>query len=245
MKPVIGVTPLVDEERGSYWMIPGYMRALEKCGALPVMLPLSSDPDALARAAGVCAGFLFTGGQDVDPALYGEKLSPLCGRPCRERDAMDFALLSLCERLDIPAFGICRGIQIMNVRFGGTLHIDLPGETGADHCMKPPYDRVFHSVDILPGTPLARIVGGGRLGVNSYHHQAVKTLSPRLRAAAVSDDGIVEGAYMPGKKFFVGVQWHPELSYESDPASLALFGAFVSACENDRQNACDFSAGMI
>ena len=95
--------------------------------------------------------------------------------------------------------------------------------------MTPPYDRVVHRVDIARPSPLYDIAGRTSLGVNSYHHQCVKELSPRLTAAAVSEDGITEAAYMPGKRFVLAVQWHPELSYKSDEVSRALFGAFVRA----------------
>ena len=138
-RPVIGVVPLFDSEKNSYWMIPGYMRGLEAAGALPVMLPLTTDRAEISQLAKLCGGILFTGGQDVSPAIYGEKASPLCGEICDDRDNMERELLRLAVENDIPSLGICRGIQLMNAALGGSLYQDLPAEypSQTDHHMPP------------------------------------------------------------------------------------------------------------
>lgn len=230
-RPVIGVVPLFDSEKNSYWMIPGYMRGLEAAGALPVMLPLTTDRAELSELAQLCSGILFTGGQDVSPRIYGENASPLCGEACDERDNMERELLRLAVENDIPSLGICRGIQFINAALGGSLYQDLPTEHPSDteHHMSPPYDRVCHRVDIVKGSPLHVLLKKEVLGVNSYHHQAVKQLAPCLRAMAYSEDGITEAVYLPDRRFIWAVQWHPELSYLSDEDSMAIFNAFVSA----------------
>lgn len=230
-RPVIGVVPLFDSEKNSYWMIPGYMRGLEAAGALPVMLPLTTDRAELSELAQLCSGILFTGGQDVSPRIYGENASPLCGEACDERDNMERELLRLAVENDIPSLGICRGIQFINAALGGSLYQDLPTEHPSDteHHMSPPYDRVCHRVDIVKGSPLHALLKKEVLGVNSYHHQAVKQLAPCLRAMAYSEDGITEAVYLPDRRFIWAVQWHPELSYLSDEDSMAIFNAFVSA----------------
>lgn len=233
MRPVIGIVPLYDETNGSYWMLPGYMQALERGLATPVMLPLTTDKEALLYFIRTCDGLLFPGGQDVDPALYGEAPLPACGAPCRERDAMEKILFDAALQLDKPVLGICRGIQLMNVLTGGTLYQDLPSQrpTGVEHHMTPPYDRAVHTVRIDRESPLYPIIGQEEYAVNSYHHQAIKELSPKFRAAAVSEDGLVEGIWMPGKRFIVAVQWHPECSFLVDPAAQRLFDAFVKAAK--------------
>lgn len=230
-KPLIGVVPLYDSEKESFWMLPGYMEGIEAAGGIPVMLPMTADDGILEELVGTLDGFLLTGGQDVDPALYGAVKSPTCGETCPARDAMEPKLLTLALDADKPVFGICRGIQLLNVCLGGTLYQDLPAEHGStvDHHMTPPYDRAVHEVTILAGTPLAALLGKMRLGVNSYHHQAVKTLAPALRPMALADDGLVEAAYLPGKRFCMAVQWHPEFSYKTDADSHALLAAFVRA----------------
>lgn len=130
--PLIGILPLYDSEKESYWMLPGYMKAVEQAGGIPVMLPLTGEEQALAALARSLDGFLFTGGHDVDPALYGEEIAEACGELCRERDRMEAQLFRLALELDKPAFGICRGLQLFNVLLGGTLHQDLPSAAGFD-----------------------------------------------------------------------------------------------------------------
>ena len=149
-KPLIGVSTLYDSERDSYWMLPGYMKGIEECGGIPVMLPLTSDTDIISRLAREFDGFLFTGGQDVNPKLYGDPLSSKCGETCCERDEMELALLNEIIALDKPLLGICRGIQFLNAALGGTLYQDLPTEHPSEivHCMKTPYDRAAHNVHI-------------------------------------------------------------------------------------------------
>ncbi len=232
MKKVIGLIPLYDDEKDSLWMLPGYMKVLEACGALPIVLPLTSDPAELRDAFSLCDGILMTGGHDVDPELYGEKASEACGIPCRPRDEMERFLFSLCLQEDKPVLGICRGIQLMNVLLGGDLYQDLPTEHPSDteHHMSPPYDRPIHRVEVEAGTRLSDLIGAGEYAVNSYHHQAVKTLAPRARAMARSEDGLVEALEVPGQRFAVGVQWHPEFAFEKDPKCRTLVQAFVDAC---------------
>lgn len=230
MRPVIGIVPLYDEEKQSYWMLPGYMKALEACLSIPVMLPLTQDKTELLYFIRQCDGLLLPGGQDVEPSLYGEVRSDQCGPTCPARDAMEGLLLDAAIQLDKPVLGICRGLQFLNAHTGGTLYQDLPSEhPGLSHRMTPPYDRVAHQVTVERESPLFEIVGDTGYGVNSCHHQAIKDLSPILSAAAISEDGLIEAAWMPGKHFILGVQWHPEFSYQSDPVSMRLFEAFVKA----------------
>lgn len=232
MKPVVGLIPLVDEARESLWMLPGYMQGVERAGGLPVMLPLSGDAQALEQIAALCDGFLLTGGHDVSPELYGAQRLPACGACSTERDRMETALLRLAMRAGKPVLGICRGIQLINAALGGTLWQDLPSQrpSGVEHHQRPPYDVPVHSVNVLPGTPLAALLGVSRLDVNSYHHQAIREISPELSPMALSEDGLVEAVWHPGQRFLWAVQWHPEFCRADDPAAQAIFRAFVGAC---------------
>lgn len=231
MKPLVGLIPLYDEKKESYWMLPGYMKMLQEQGAIPVMLPLTSDESILAPLAHKCSGFLLTGGQDVSPELYGEQRLDTCGALCKERDEMEKYILQQAILQDKPVLGICRGIQFLNVYLGGTLYQDLPTEYSShiQHHMEPPYDREAHTVTILENTRLSQIIGAGRIGVNSYHHQAVKTLGKGLVCEVVSEDGLIEAVAMEGKKFIVGVQWHPEFFFKKDANSVKIAEAFVSS----------------
>ncbi len=229
-KPIIGLMPLWDEQKQSLWMLPGYADGILAAGGIPVMLPLTSDASVLLQLAKTCDGFLFTGGQDVSPELYNS--SPqfdniIC---CENRDAMELILLKEILKTDKPILGICRGIQFINAALGGTLYQDLPHELGVLHCQKPPYDKAFHEVTIIKDSPLYELLKTEKTAVNSYHHQAVKTISTRLLPMAVSVDGITEALYMPGKKFVWAVQWHPEFSFKSNNESMEIFRHFINCC---------------
>ena len=229
-RPVIGVMPLMDFERESYWMLPGYFHGVEQAGGLPVMLPLSAEPALVDRALALCDGFLLTGGHDVDPALYGEE--PLPGTDtCPERDAMEARLIAGALATERPLFGICRGIQMLNVALGGTLYQDIPTQLPSEleHHMSAPYDRAVHEVRLVPGTPLYDLLGRDVLPVNSYHHQGVARVAPGLEVMASAPDGLVEAVRVPEARFVWAVQWHPEFMPVNDPPSAALFHAFVQA----------------
>lgn len=234
-RPMIGVIPLVDLQRDSDWMLPGYLNGLLEAGGLPVMLPLTGDPSVLAQLAGRMDGFLFTGGQDVSPALYGEAPLPLCGECCPERDRMEEILLELAWKADKPLLGICRGIQLLNAALGGSLYQDLPAQLPSDvtHCQAAPYDVPVHTVCLEPDTPLHALLGKPEIEVNSYHHQGIKRLAPALRAMAHAPDGLVEAVYAPAKKYIWAVQWHPEFSYRRDRQSRKIFESFVRAMQKE------------
>jgi len=242
-KPVIGITPLIDYEKESYWMLPGYMSGIENAGGIPLMLPLTEDPEDIRQLLDLCDGILIAGGQDVCPVIYGEEELPCCKETAPERDRMELILLDEALSRDIPVFGICRGLQFINAALGGTLWQDLPSQRPSDtvHVMQKPYDAAQHKVRVLPGTRLFELLAdnaadreqdGLIIGVNSLHHQAVKELSPRLEAMALSEDGLVEAIRMPQKSFVWAVQWHPEFSWRVNADSRKLFLAFVTAAQN-------------
>ncbi|MCR5020098.1 gamma-glutamyl-gamma-aminobutyrate hydrolase family protein [Ruminococcus sp.] len=123
--PIIGIIPLIDYSKDSYWMVPGYVNGLKKAGAFPIILPIINTDTEAEMLADMCDGFLFTGGQDVDPAIYGERKSELCGECCPEHDVMEKLLLDVGMKRDKPILGICRGIQFINAILGGTLWQDI------------------------------------------------------------------------------------------------------------------------
>ena len=229
MKALIGVMPLWDDEKESIWMLPGYLDGIQKAGGIPIVLPLSSDEGDLEHLVKMCDGFLFTGGHDVSPELYQEKLLNKYVVCCSRRDAMEKIVLQKVLELDKPLLGICRGIQFLNAALGGTLYQDLPTERPSvmEHHQQAPYDVPVHRVKILKDSPLFQCLGVEELLVNSYHHQAVRRMSPMLKPMAVSEDGLVEALYMPGHRFVWAVQWHPEFSYKTDVSSIQILQAFV------------------
>jgi len=206
-----------------------YLNAIWRAGAIPVLLPIDENPDRALEMLEMVDGLLISGGNDVSPEMYGSKENK-CGTLDRSRDAMEKYLLEKALEKDMPVLGICRGVQLMNAALGGTLHQDLPSEGYPNHTIVE-FDRnvVTHTVEVKESTLLAEILGSGELGVNSFHHQAVDKLADGLEAAAVSKEGIVESVYMPGRKFVLAVQWHPEMMYDSE-VQKKIFEAFVGAC---------------
>lgn len=232
MQPLIAVSPLWDETRESIWMLPGYLENLQTAGAAPFILPFTNDQDVLGRLLENADGLLLTGGQDIHPGRYHQKIHKHCGTISRQRDMMDAFLLEYALRRDIPVLGICRGFQFLNVHLGGTLYQDLPsqfmGEIG--HAQKPPYTNRTHRVDLSRGTPLSVVLRRDSIKVNSIHHQGICDLAPQLRINAVAEDGLIEAADMPGKRFVLGVQWHPEVHGYEDFCTRAIFTEFIMAC---------------
>lgn len=231
-KPLIGITTLIDEKLESYWMLPLYTEAVAKSGGVSVILPPFSGADEAAPAVRALDGLLFTGGEDIDPIYYGEEIHPAIGEISAKRDISEFLLMKEALAADKPVFCVCRGFQLLNVFFGGTLYQDLPSQYDSTvrHRQEKPYDKPAHAVTVAKGSPLARIAGTGEFGVNSRHHQAVKDLAQGLTAMAVSEDGLVESAFAPGHPFVMGVQWHPEHMFERNKISRKLFSAFIGAC---------------
>lgn len=233
MKPLIAVVSLYDETKESYWMLPGYAQALEQAGAAPVLLPLTKDPALIRQYATAFDGFLFPGGHDLIPELYGETQTELCGVFCPQRDEMEPLLLKEAMKQRKPLFGICRGIQLFNAVLGGTLYQDLPTQFPSEinHHETPPYDKKAHTVTVKRSSPLYEILRKDAIPVNSYHHQAILRLGEGLAAAAQAEDGIIEAVYLKDYPYGLAVQWHPEFSYLSDENSRTLFRSFVRAAE--------------
>lgn len=232
-RPVIGVIPLVDSEKDSLWMLPGYMDSIENAGGLPVMLPLSNNTELLDQMMDFCDGFLFTGGHDIDPELYYEMIEEECGEIIELRDQMEMRLFNRIVEADKPLLGICRGLEMINVCLGGRLYQDLPKQYGTvvEHHQKPPYDQPVHWIQLTPESPLQSILNKKILEVNSYHHQGIKDLASGLEIMAEAMDGLAEAIYMPDKKFVWAVQWHPEFSYKNDEDSRKIIQTFVDACK--------------
>jgi putative glutamine amidotransferase len=225
-KPRIGIA--VD----SPGRAPKYQRSVERAGAnVEVLLPDTVTPDVLDHLDGM----LLTGGGDIDAAEFRDVNHPMVHHVDKNRDQMELSLTREAKRRGIPVFGICRGVQVMNVALGGNLVQHIPDEIRTmivhDDSENVRHNLV-HEVSILKGSQLHRIIGKDRVGVNSFHHQSIKDLGKGLIATAWSDDGVVEGVELPGTQYFLGVQWHPEEFVDHGAIFHSLFESFVEACNN-------------
>jgi len=230
MKPLIGIGSDVahkDGQRDRAFVYTTYVDSLRRAGAVPVLIP--PQPENARELIEDLDGLLLAGGDDCDPAVYGETPHPSVEPMDPRRQANDFTLARAARERGIPTLGICLGVQVMNVAAGGTLIQDIASsiDTEIDHASEPT-DRHRHEVFIEANTHLANILGARELNVNSSHHQAIGRVAENLRVTAHAPDGVVEGLEDPAHPFYVGVQWHPEDLAREESAS-ALFGAFVEA----------------
>jgi putative glutamine amidotransferase len=214
------------------WPSPDYLAALEQAGAEPRVLDPASDP--LPEALDECDGVLLTGGEDVDPARYGQSAHSSVEVDVA-RDAYEFALTRAALDRDLPLLGICRGAQVLNVVAGGSLVQDLPSArpSSVSHEVSQPKNALAHDVAVAPASCLARVLTGrvdatGHVPVNSRHHQSVDEVAPGFVVSATAPDGVVEAIERPDSAFCLGVQWHPENFWRTGEFGT-IFEGFVAA----------------
>jgi len=231
-KPIIGMTPLMERKAEQIMMLHTYTQSILDAGGIPMVLPLTEEEQDIDQILKVCDGFVFTGGDDIDPGMYGEEKLDCVG-PCKERDNFEMKLLHKAIAADKPVLGICRGMQLLNVALGGSLYQDITTllPSHIEHRMEPPLDKVIHEIRIVDETPLMNVIGKNHIMINSYHHQCVKKLGVELEVMAYAPDGIIEGIYMPQKKFVQAVQWHPEQIYKKYEDNQKLIEAFIKATD--------------
>ncbi|MBW4717578.1 gamma-glutamyl-gamma-aminobutyrate hydrolase family protein [Saccharothrix obliqua] len=221
-RPLIGVTTYLERTRFGVWDVPAavlhrdYLDSVVRAGGNPVLLPPVGVWDA--SAIGFLDGLVLAGGADVDPARYGRPRDTRTGPPRPDRDAAELELVRAALKLDLPLLGVCRGMQVLNVALGGTLAQHVEGHNPAPAAFE------HTGVAVAPGTLLAGVVGLATT-VHCHHHQAVDDLGDGLRVVASAPDGTVEAVELPGSRFVLGVQSHPEADSEDD----RLFAALVAA----------------
>jgi putative glutamine amidotransferase len=213
-----------------------YIQALSRAGAMPVLVPLEFPLERLESLLHRLDGFMFTGGGDIETARFNGEVHPEVYDVDPLRDALEIELAKLIRQLKMPFLAICRGCQLVNVAFGGTLytHIldQLPGALQHSSPDELPFSHIAHTVTVRPGSLLAEIVGVEPLEVNSLHHQGVKDVADGFEVTAKAPDDLVEALEIPEYPFGLAVQWHPEWMPES-PAMQAIFNAFVRAAARE------------
>ncbi len=242
MNPLVALTTGLDPEGGDHGkprvaIYAAYLEILQRVRLTPVLVTPAHGPDDVAALLDASAGLILSGGGDIAVELYGEAPSAELLEVDPDRDTMEMRALELALERELPILGICRGLQVLNVYFGGTLYQDLPGQFGDEvaHEQPGPWGTHQHEARLTEGSLLHGILGGFEpLRVNSYHHQAVKDLGVGLTCTARAEDGLVEGVEATGHDWVVGVQWHPERkapgAVDGDPADdpdLRLLDAFA------------------
>ena len=206
-----------------------YTQAIQEAGGIAVVVPTHGFVDDAAALLDRLDGLVFSGGPDLDPAVYGHERHPQLGPDVDHlSDEYELALLAGAAQRDLPMLGICRGMQALNVSRGGTLHQHLPDRTDTDHNQAHSPFRPVHDVSVAGGSLLHRLTGTDRLEVNSYHHQAVDRLGTGLQVCAVAPDTTIEAVWDPDAWFCLGVQWHPEVLTHR-PEHAPLFQSLVTA----------------
>jgi putative glutamine amidotransferase len=228
--PLIGITTRLDAEN-NFYLKRYYAEAIEGSGGAPFYIPLIPEREYLGSLAGKLDGLLLSGSSsDLDPAFYGEEPHPKLGSVTPERDHTDLILLEIAEERKLPVLGICFGLQSLNVSRGGTLFQDLESQytDPIKHQQGQAVDRPSHRITIEANSLLAQLAGGDVMRVNSSHHQAIKQVGRDLRVIARAHDGVIEAVIDPRPdRFVLGVQWHPEVGWERDEFSKAIFRRFI------------------
>ena len=235
-RPVIGICTALERAQWGMWdqqavLLPrSYVEAVQRAGALAVMLP--PDEQALEEPGellDLLDGLMLAGGADIDPGSYGAEPHPETLDTVPERDRFEIALVRAAVARDLPVLGICRGMQLINVAYGGTLLQHLPERFGHHEHLRVvgTFDGADHDVELLDGSLAARAAGEPHHATKSHHHQGVDRLGEGLRVSGnASIDGLIEAIEMPGRRFVLGVQWHPEADERS-----RVVGALAAAAE--------------
>ena len=201
-----------------------------KHGGVPLLIP-TTNPELMSMYANLIDGLLLPGGPDVAPKFYDEEPINELGDTDSFLDASEINLVQLAVKNKKPIFGICRGIQVLNIALGGNVYQDLYSQRKhptLQHFQKAPMVQGTHTISITPDSYLEQIVGkSDKLFVNSHHHEAVHIVSQQLKVSAVAKDGVIEGIESKDDALIIGVQWHPEAMYETDAKEDALFSNFM------------------
>jgi putative glutamine amidotransferase len=234
-KPLIGITAGFDYNENKLYINNGYYESIIMVGGLPIIIPVTQGGDYLCDMTKRCDGFLISGGPDVDAKHWNEYNYKFNGRISPIRDEMELFIVREAVDMNKPVFGICRGVQVLNIALGGTIYQDIYSQIVNNnlqkHLQEAPVWYPTHNVIVEKDSRIYKSHGKVVLRVNSFHHQAIKDVAPGFAATSTCEDGVIESIEHKSNKFAVGVQWHPELMWEKDVVFLELFKDFVNCCK--------------
>lgn len=235
MKPLIGLTCQFDylPKKRLNKINYTYIDAVKRAGGIPIILPIVRDIDAIDSYLKVIQGLVLTGGEDAAPLLYGEEPIKEVDSICFERDNMELNIIKRAYVMNIPIFGICRGIQMINIAFGGSLYQDINRQisNSIGHYAGSSIEGGYHTIEIVKDSMMYEIFNKDRVQVNSQHHQSIKGLGDNLKVNALSLDGVIEGIESTNNRFVLGVQFHPEAMINLHGEFLDIFKYFISYCK--------------
>jgi len=238
MDNLIGVSGAINYEcREVYpqsFLSTAYTDSVLKAGATPFIIPICYDSNAIKKMVSCLDGIILSGGPDIHPSLFGEEPHKNIGAIVDARDALDFKIIKYAFEMKKPILGICRGLQVINVFFGGSLYQDIHSQTKSEiqHVQKARCDLATHSINIKSNSFLHNIFGDKTL-VNSLHHQSIKDVAKDFEVTAVSpNDDIIEAIEYKGDGFIMGLQWHPEQLSEKDTKMQEIFNSFIKVVKN-------------
>ena len=237
--PLIGVTASHTTSKSGvvHTSLPeAYLQAIIRAGGIPIIIPFGMDPDLQEQFSARLDGIVFSGGGDIHPSFYNSQIHPLVDDVDTLRDQLEIDLLNRTTAAGKPFFGICRGLQLVNVALGGSLYEDLLDQRpeAIRHQYSPDFPRNYlaHPVQLEANSRIGSLLLQPEVKVNSLHHQGIDRLAPGLRASGYAPDGLVEVVELPGYPFGLAVQWHPEW-LTGDPDMRRLFSAFIEACRSE------------
>ena len=231
MKPLIGVMGIIDDDK-TLTLGFTYVDCIEKSGGVPVVFPYVSNDETMDEFVRLCDGFCFSGGKDVEPNRYGERVKDGCGIIHKHRDELEFKVFKKALSAQKPILGICRGAQVVNVALGGSLYQDIPTECPSRiaHRQTQAKTEPSHAINVVENTPLHALTGKLRIDGNSFHHQAIQNLGNGLAVMATADDGIIEAIYSLRERYIRAYQWHPERLYAFGEDNKKIFDDFIENC---------------
>ncbi len=238
-KPFIGISCSHAPDYSSTKLT--YTESVLKAGGLPILIPVTTNEEALAAILDRLDALILIGGEDVHPSYYGEEPIEQLEEVDSLRDVYDLALIRLASDRQLPVLGICRGEQLINVAFGGSLYQDIPTQhpdTTVQHRQKELSNVTTHTVNVLPGSVVAQITGQTTLFTNTHHHQAVKQIAPGFQVTAWAADGIPEAIESTNGRPIWGVQFHPEALTMAGDSIMERFFYFITAqaiCYRDKK----------
>jgi putative glutamine amidotransferase len=239
-RPVIGISSNLGmietgtcTGREKVTVVYDYVKAIALAGGIPIILPIVDSDEQVMAQVELIDGLLLSGGQDVAPSYYGEQPEPSLGAVLLERDVHELALVKMTHQMNKPILGICRGIQVLNIAFGGTLYQDIAShhQPVLQHSQKSKPETPAHTVHIVEGSLLHTLLESSAIETNTFHHQAVKAVAPGFAVTAKTGDQLIEAIEREGDRFTLGVQWHPELMHRHHPVMQKLFDGFVNAAK--------------